>query len=335
MQKDFDRIFSVLKTYENFEQYMLNHDNTVNEGLLKNHINLWISQFDATEQEFMASITANLLEQRFLSKENEINFIKGLFNNPTLLNNDSMPFPLNIQRNGNSQNRLVQHYTLFMNELNHSYSQDSVIYLDDFIFSGGRVFSDLSNWIPLQDKSYNIFVVVIGYHTNIWSVKNQLHAKIFQNNQAKKIQSTLSFLKCYEWENRLFKKNESDILWPMEKFFKNPNYYSHIDPKFNYRDGFLATPQSFFKNNDDRVKFENICLKYGFKIIQRCQNPNNTTRPLGNYRFGYGFGGLVFTYKNCPNNTPLLFWWGSSDPHNPMYNQWHPLMPRRTYGQAC
>lgn len=332
MQKDFDRIFSVLKTYENFEPYMLNHDNTVNEDLLKNHINLWISQFDITEQEFMVSITANLLEQRFITKEYEINFIKDLFRNPALLNSSSMPFPLNIQRNGNSQKRLVEYYTSFITDLSLSYSQDSLIYLDDFIFSGGRVFTDLSNWIPLQNKSYKIFVVVIGYHTNFWKVQNLLNEKIAQNNTAKGIYSTLTFLRCFELENRLFKKNESDVLWPMEKFFQNPNYYSHIDPKFNYRDGFLATPQSFFKNNEERVKFENICLKYGFEIIEKCQNPHTTTRPLGNYKFGYGFGGLVFTYKNCPNNTPLLFWWGSSDPRNPMYNQWHPLMPRSIYG---
>ena len=333
MQENLTRIFSILSTYENFEPYMLNFDGTINHALLREHINLWISQFDDTEQEFMASITANLLEQRFLSKENEINFINRLFTNTTLLKNNSMPRPLNIQTNGNSQKRLVEYYNSYMKKYNYSYSDNSVIYLDDFMFSGGRVFNDLSNWIPLQNKSYRIFVVVIGYHISDQFNKNTLLTnKILANNRAKNLNSSLDFLSCYKWENRLYKRNQSDILWPMHNFFKNQENIQHINPKFTYRDGFTATEQSFFKNNEDRVKFENICLKYGFQIIQRCQNPHATTKPLGNSFFGYGFGGLVFNYKNCPNNTPLLFWWGSSNPSDQMYNHWHPLMPRSRYG---
>lgn len=332
MQENLNRIFSILSTYENFEPYMLNHDQSINSSLLRNHINLWISQFDDSEKEFMVTITANLLEQRIITKDKEINFVKALFQNPSLLNNGAMPYPLKIQRNGQSQVRLVQHYENFMNYYNLKYSESSCIYLDDFVFSGGRLFNDLSNWIPLQRKSNEIFVAVMGQHTNIWNTKNQLQNKISQTNQTKGINSSLIFLKCFELENRLFKKNESSVLWPMISFFQNETYAPYMEPKFIYREGFIATPNNFFNNNEDRVKFENICLKYGFQIIQRCQNLHPTTKPLGISFFGYGFGGLVFNYRNCPNNTPLIFWWGSSNPSDPMYNQWHPLMPRRTYG---
>ncbi|ENU09288.1 hypothetical protein F997_02737 [Acinetobacter calcoaceticus NIPH 13] len=332
MQENLNKIFSILKTYENFELYMLNHDGSVNDDLLKNHISLWISQFDKSEQEFMVLIAAKLLEERFITKEEEIDFIKNLFSNNILSKNKTMPFPLDIQKNGNSQTRLIGHYNFFMSSFGYSYAEDSVIYLDDFIFSGGRVFEDLSNWIPLQEKSYKIYVVVIGCHTNFWRIEKLLNEKINHTNITKGINLSINFIKLNELENRLFRKNQSDVLWPMDHFFRNERYQHLIDPSFNYRDGFIATPQSFFTNNDDRVRFENICLKYGFEIIQRCQNPNRTTRPLGIHRYSYGFGGLVFSYKNCPNNTPLLFWWGSSNPASPMYNQWHPLMPRRIYG---
>ncbi|MFG0587651.1 hypothetical protein ACF8D3_06425 [Acinetobacter sp. YQ_14] len=332
MQENLNRIFSILSTYENFEPYMLNHDQSINSSLLRNHINLWVSQFDDSEKEFIVEITANLLEQRFITKDKEIKFIQSLFENNLLLQNKTMPFPLKIQGNGKSQSCLVKHYEYFMNYYNLTYSSDSFIYIDDFVFSGGRLFNDLSNWIPLQRKSNIIFVAVMGQHTNIWIKKNLLQSKIYKTNQIKGINSSLIFLKCVELENRLFKKNESGILWPMISFFQNEAYAPYMEPKFIYRDGFIATSNNFFKNNEDRVKFENICLKYGFQIIQRCQNPNATTKPLGNSFFGYGFGGLVFNYRNCPNNTPLIFWWGSSNPSDPMYNQWHPLMPRRTYG---
>lgn len=332
MQESLNKVFSILRTYENFEPYMLNYDGSVNDSLLINHINLWISQFDKSEQEFMASTTANLLEERFITKNQELIFIESLFKNNLLLNNRTMPYPLKIQGNGKSQARLVESYNNFMHSYGFSYSEDTVIYLDDFIFSGGRVFNDLSNWLPLQRETRKIFVVVMGYHTNIWKIESELNSKIKQINTDRGLKISLQFLRCFSLENRLVKKNESGVLWPMESFFQNDNYKHLIDPQFKYRDGFIATSYNFFKRNEDRVKFENICLKYGFEIIEKCQNTNRTTKPLGNSFFGYGFGGLIFSYKNCPNNTPLLFWWGSSNPNDPMYNQWHPLMPRRIYG---
>lgn len=243
-----------------------------------------------------------------------------------------MPTPLEIQGNGQSQKNLVQHYKFFFDEHDQiTYAHDKVIYLDDFIFSGGRIYQDLTNWIPLQKKSHKIYVAVMGYHSSIWKTKRDLQNKIQENNQKNNLNSRLIFLESLELENRLSKKNESDILWPMIKFFQNDEYKRYLDPKFNHRDGFINTSYNLFQTNEERVKFEDICLKYGFKIIERCKNTHKTTKPLGNSYFGYGFGGLVFNYRNCPNNTPLIFWWGSGDISKPIYNQWYPLMPRNCY----
>ena len=245
-----------------------------------------------------------------------------------------MPLPLQIQGNGKSQKHLVQHYQkVFSEHPKITYSQDRVIYLDDFIFSGGRIYQDLTNWIPRQEKSHKIYVGVIGCHSSTWQTKKKLKNKIFDNNQKNNLNSSLIFLDCTELENKLSKRNESDVLWPMQKIFQTEEYKKYEVPNFKYRDGFIETPYNLFKNNDERVRFENICLKYGFKIIERCKATNSTTKPLGNCHFdGYGFGGLIFNYRNCPNNTPLIFWWGSGDINKlHLYNQWHPLMPRTVY----
>lgn len=334
MQDTLNKIFDHLKDYENFESYMLNIDGSVNEKLLHQHIKQWINQFEIFEQDFIASIVIKLLENRYITKKEEAEFINELFENQSLRINDTMPRPLQIQGNGKSQKHLVQHYQkVFSEHPKITYSQDSVIYLDDFIFSGGRIYQDLTNWIPRQEKSHKIYVGVIGCHSSTWQTKKELKNKIFDNNQKNNLNSSLIFLDCTELENKLSKRNESDVLWPMQKIFQTEEYKKYEVPNFKYRDGFIETPYNLFKNNDERVRFENICLKYGFKIIERCKATNSTTKPLGNCHFdGYGFGGLIFNYRNCPNNTPLIFWWGSGDINKlHLYNQWHPLMPRTVY----
>lgn len=332
MQNALNKIFGYLKDYENFESYMLNPDQSINDKLLHKHIEQWIAQFEDSEQEFIASTVVKLLENRYITKAEEMEFIEDLFDNHLLNINNTMPFPLEIQGNGQSQRHLVQHYKkVFSQHPKITYSQDTVIYLDDFIFSGGRIYQDLTNWIPRQVKSHRIYVAVIGYHSGIWKKKKELQNKIQENNQKNNLNSKLIFLESFELENRVFKKNESDVLWPMIKFFQDNEYQRYLDPKFNHRDGFIDTSYNLFDTNAERVKFENICLKYGFKIIERCEKINKTTKPLGNSYFGYGFGGLVFNYRNCPNNTPLIFWWGSGDISKPVYNQWYPLMPRNVY----
>jgi hypothetical protein len=53
-----------------------------------------------------------------------------------------------------------------------------------------------------------------------------------------------------------------------------------------------------------------------------CPNLNKYQRPLGNMLLEtLGFGSLIVTFRNCPNNAPLALWAG--DP-------WHPLFPRTT-----
>ena len=334
MQDTLNKIFDHLKDYENFESYMLNIDGSVNEKLLHQHIKQWINQFEIFEQDFIASIVIKLLENRYITKKEEVEFIDELFENQSLKIDGTMPLPLQIQGNGKSQKHLVQHYQkVFSEHPKITYSQDRVIYLDDFIFSGGRIYQDLTNWIPRQEKSHKIYVGVIGCHSSTWQTKKKLKNKIFDNNQKNNLNSSLIFLDCTELENKLSKRNESDVLWPMQKIFQTEEYKKYEVPNFKYRDGFIETPYNLFKNNDERVRFENIFLKYGFKIIERCKATNSTTKPLGNCHFdGYGFGGLIFNYRNCPNNTPLIFWWGSGDINKlHLYNQWHPLMPRTVY----
>ena len=82
------------------------------------------------------------------------------------------------------------------------------------------------------------------------------------------------------------------------------------------------TATRFFSSEAGRHILEQEFLKAGVRIRSICPNLNKYQRPLGNSVLEtLGFGSLLVTFRNCPNNAPLALWVG--DP-------WYPLFPRRT-----
>lgn len=77
-----------------------------------------------------------------------------------------------------------------------------------------------------------------------------------------------------------------------------------------------------FSNDANRQLLEQEFLKAGIQIRQMCPHLGVTQRPLGHMSLDtLGFGSLLVTFRNCPNNAPLALWAG--DP-------WIPLFPRTT-----
>jgi len=71
----------------------------------------------------------------------------------------------------------------------------------------------------------------------------------------------------------------------------------------------------------------------GVKILDMCASPDKDLHPLGYSKLvGLGFGSMIVTFRNCPNNCPLALWWG--DPNakasSPL-SRWYPLFWRKTY----
>ena len=66
-------------------------------------------------------------------------------------------------------------------------------------------------------------------------------------------------------------------------------------------------------SSENRTIYENIVLQKGLSIIDMIQGevkPN--LRPLGLINPSYktfGLGTHFFTWRNIPNNSPLVFWW--------------------------
>jgi len=92
---------------------------------------------------------------------------------------------------------------------------------------------------------------------------------------------------------------------------------------------------NIFSSEVGRQLLERELLIAGSRIRSFSRNPNQWLRPLGYSAYGLGFGSMVVTYRNCPNNTPLALWWGDPNaaPGHP-FRSWYPLLPRKTYSQG-
>ncbi|OTG73064.1 hypothetical protein B9T38_05465 [Acinetobacter sp. ANC 4218] len=332
MQEYINNIVEKLKNYKGFYFPIITSGGELSPTALQQHVQTWLNQFEEHERFSLARITSDLLNKRYIEEHEEKKFIDSLFNNNGIKKDNLVATPLTIQRNGESQKVMVDYYKSVVAEKGYEYNPSVFIYLDDFMFSGGRVFNDLSNFISIIKKDMTIVVVVLGWHEyGQWYQSNRLEEKIREHNKNNNLNVEIEWLSipAARMENRKSYMNCSDILWPMEETLNLSELASKKIENFSYRLGFVKN--STFDNNQDRLFLEKICLKYGFKIIEKCISPSTTTKPLGNSLYGYGFGGLVFNYRNCPNNTPIIFWWGSTNPFDPMSTQWYPLMPRRVY----
>ena len=85
-----------------------------------------------------------------------------------------------------------------------------------------------------------------------------------------------------------------------------------------------------FSSEAGRQLLESEFLIAGVKIRTLTQSPKDFIRPLGLGNFGVGFGSLLVTYRNCPNNCPLALWWGDPEATSGALH-WYPLLSRKTY----
>ena len=84
---------------------------------------------------------------------------------------------------------------------------------------------------------------------------------------------------------------------------------------------------NLFSSDAAKILLEQEFLKTGVHIRQICPNLGDTQRPLGHMTLEtLGFGSLIVTYRNCPNNAPLAFWVDAP---------WYPLFPRTTNTQTA
>lgn len=299
---------------------------------LRAHVEEWVNQFDAAVQLPILQEMDHVLKQTYFSKKAVRRFLRGLIRNEELVGDDPCTFWrdvkfLNIQDGGASQRDML---ALFSEVLQKEcgYSVDDCganpkvfVYLDDAIFTGSRVKNDLTKWIADDaPQTATVHVLVIAIHEGSYYNRDKIVSAAQEAGKAINIQ----WWPLVSFENRKFRRDSSDILWPVEipDDAVTQAYVDNMEHQPVLRVAGDTGSLKIFSSDTGRQLLEQEFLKAGAHIGQICPNLPEIERPLGHsYLETLGFGSTLVTYRNCPNNAALALWVG--DP-------WYPLFPRVT-----
>ncbi len=300
------------------------------------HVDRWINQFAPSVQEPILVEVDHVLKNTYISKPEVAKFLAALLKNPKLAGANPCAFwkavgPLAIQQGGNSQREMLAMFDQLLQkecgiQVDHCSSASGIyFYLDDVVFSGNRVKRDLVSWIESDaPKKAHVHIVVIAFHMN-----GQYYAETSIQKAAAKAKKDikLTWWSCVQFEDRKTYVNSSEVLRP-STLPNDSNTQSYVAmlaaagyPPVLRTAGTMGSSQ-VFSSETGRDLLEQEFLKSGLLIRSRCPYLPDNCRPLGySVLKTLGFGSLVVTFRNCPNNCPLAFW--VDDP-------WYPLFPRKT-----
>tara|TARA_B100000131_G_C18073737_1_gene595556 strand:- start:258 stop:1406 length:1149 start_codon:yes stop_codon:yes gene_type:complete len=210
------------------------------------------------------------------------------------------------------------------------------IYIDDVLCSGNTYYQDIFDFLNSQsnsgDKYYrkllngNVYVhncFIFAHRDNFGKKLTQLKLKLHPdiNN---------NFFQCYYHrliDNTQDSDSKFEILKPIENHqIQEINDYKdkinlqvdrYINGKYKKADDYFRDPnipndEIFFTSFENRIRYEKIVLLKGIEIINNSNAVKPNIRALG-YSLpstrDFGFGTICFTWRNVPNNTPLVYWY--------------------------
>ncbi|MCY4037900.1 MAG: hypothetical protein OXF09_00380 [Hyphomicrobiales bacterium] len=297
------------------------------------HVDRWVKQFDDSAQLQILQEMDHVLKKTYFSRNRVKKFLKYLFGVKELVGNNPCAFWksvkfLDIQINdGASQRDMLALFDEVLKEQcgfqisDCGTASNTFIYLDDAIFSGGRVGQDIVNWTNGEAPSKaTVHVIVIASHQGSYYNRKKVEGNI---------KSSGKDINLYWWrgikiEDRAKYTEISDVLRPttipdnaeVEKYVTALKYSPRL------RSAGQASSLGIFSSDARRQILEQEFLKAGVQIRQKCSGLNRYQRPLGNSVLEtLGFGSLIVTFRNCPNNAPLALWAGKP---------WYPLFDRVT-----
>ena len=236
---------------------------------------------------------------------------------------------LDIQGGGNSQHDML---ALFSAALQKKCgittgqcgggTSTTFVYLDDVLFTGNRILKDISGWITsTAPPAAQVHVITMGIHAG---GRFYAKGKIDAAARAAGKSITLTWWRSMKIEDRKAYTDTSDVLRPTV-IPNDPATQAYVEglgypPTLRKPDN--VGEKGFFSSEQGRNLLEQELLKTGVHIRSICPNLGVYQRPLGNMVLKTtGFGSMVVTFRNCPNNAPLALWAG---------NPWYPLFARRT-----
>lgn len=338
------RIGEVLADYENNE-------------MTPEHILDWVSQFNEEDREFVLDELLHIFKQTYLSKAKCKKILQFYLENwaRDFKYKDVASFIaetafLDLQPTHKSQRELLNFVDEILRErynCNLAQSGRRVkrhIYLDDVLSTGNKLFYDLDAWFKaesslnsgisnfqsVRDNQTPILVTVICGHT--WGTGNARFRLI--KSVGSEIKKVLSIKALYWIENNIKDYNPKlNNMIPLDD--QNPyvhDYWNSLAAadKAEYAFRSLQKPveEKLFSSPPSRNRLETLFLVKGIEILSRVGELRvEQIRPLGytiKSHKTFGLGTLFCTYRNIPNNCPIVFWWHS--------NNWRPLFVLKNRG---
>lgn len=302
------------------------------------HVARWINQFDIDEQEIVLRGSLHLFERLYFSESVFDRFVCDVQEYFARISIEDYSL-LDCQMNGSSQKELNAKFIRQNGNHEINKAKRNIVYLDDFIFTGNRIENDIANlfqknFFGIQDE-HTIHIATLG-HFSYGQYNSEKSLREIARKMNKNVSFTYLSYKEYRLVNNPNNLNKADVFCISSAILEsNQDIKEFLESDLRGKQNLLTrdnnNSQIAFNGFLWRDDFERILIKYGIKIIERCQSHNRYLKPLGYSSFTPGFGATVFTYRNCPNNAPLVYWWGSLEETLNPAMQWYPLLPRQTY----
>lgn len=338
--------FLVTNIYEEIKDYR-NHDGIF---ITPDKILEWAAQFE-DDAELVLTELNKMMPEIYVSRNKAKNYIEQHLENYLKLykysNISSFLMDtefLNMQMDHKSQPAILVLLAEVLTEKYNesyenyvSYPKLNYIYIDDVLASGSTIGKHCIDFLnrkddagmefhkKLENSEIKFSVCVFCLHRWGFSFQNYRISKTFNEKVAKKI----NWLWNYEIENHSkFNNQRFNVAKPIKgdnvrinTYLENLSASKYDD--YAYREINTPRNETFFTTAESRIKFENILTEKGIDIIEMINGEiKSNLRPLGlinpQYKI-FGLGTHFFTWRNVPNNSPLVYWWEIAD------HAWTPL----------
>ena len=306
------------------------------------HIQKWVEQFEAGDQEFILNELGVIFKTVYFSKNKALTLIKKLIKKLTKQEGYSSTRELlleckflNLQEEGKSQGAIVDMVpNVMLNKFGYEFEEveyDKIkhyIYVDDVLCTGNTFYNNIMGWLnePGKRRVDKIIAGEIKLHIFYFFISSAHFDKklytIRKDTDARLSNTLIGY--------RMLKREHSKLLKPVEDALTSSSkaYIETVEDEVNeYAEskGWKASSgnytrlpdetESLYSSSKARERFEAIMLEQGIKILEGGNASKSNVRPLGYSLPSYkdaGFGAMVFSWRNVPNNTPLAFWYRTS-----------------------
>lgn len=339
-------INAIQNVYNLIKDYRIEYSD--GSRMSKSRIKIWINQFEEKDRLVILNELVRIFDERYVSFKYLFVFFKNMigFYREKFKFESDIDFLLNsqflaLQRSDKSQSIMLSHFDNFLNkeyEISLSYcgivSNDYSFYLDDVLCTGQTFYNNFADWVKCNFKpDLTNKKALISKETRLIGTYIFIHKKNFYKKTSQIGHNFSRDIPIQMWGIWIDNTDEDDsayeVLQPsvdiedsvIEEYRENitkevdthcTNHNYKIPKAEFYRPHDKPKEEKLFSTPENRNIVEKAFLKKGIEILSKSSITNKNMRALG-YSIpshkNFGFGALCFTWRNIPNNTPLVFWY--------------------------